>query len=201
MNAPMEVDPSLPAPALPRARWPRILAGLALLGAVLALVLGDFDTSLSPHAVRERLLGWGVWGPVLFVLAFGLLQPFGFAAHVFIVGASLVWTPWIGAGLSWLGVMLSSACAFGFARWMGREWVQKRLPPRLRRWDEALATRGFRTVLLMRLLLFTFGPMQLMLGVSNVGFASYMFATAIGVVPMIVIESFGGASLVGWLFG
>lgn len=176
------------------------MVGLALIGIAIAALLGDFDASLSPHAVRERLLSWGVWGPVLFVVAFGLLQPFGFAAHVFIVGASLVWSPWVGAGLSWLGVMISSAAAFGFARWMGRGWVQKRLPQRLRRWDTALATRGFRTVLLMRLALFTFGPMQLMLGVSNVGFAAYMGATAIGVVPMIFIESFGGASLVSWLF-
>jgi uncharacterized membrane protein YdjX (TVP38/TMEM64 family) len=178
-----------------------VVVGLALLGIAIAVMLGDVDTELSPHAVRERLLSWGVWGPVFFVVAFALLQPFGFAAHVFIVGASLVWSPWQGALLSWLGIMASSAIAFAFARWMGRSWVQRRLPQKLRRWDGALATRGFRTVLVMRLLLFTFGPMQLMLGVSNVRFAAYMAATAVGVVPMLLLESYGGATLVSWLFG
>ena len=67
--------------------------------------------------------------------------------------------------------------------------------------DGKLATHGFRTVLVMRLLLFTFGPMQLMLGVSKVRFGSYLAASALGMLPMIALESFVGASVIGWLFG
>jgi uncharacterized membrane protein YdjX (TVP38/TMEM64 family) len=188
-------------PTVVRRRWPKVLVGLVLLAAVVALLMSDVHRSLDPAEIRARLLTWGPWGPAAFLLAFALLQPIGVSAHVFIVAATLVWSPRDGVLLSWVGVLLSSSVAFWFARWMGHEWVQSRLPARLRRWDGALATHGFRTVLLMRLVLFTFGPMQFMLGISRVRFVPYLVATALGVLPMIAIESFAGASLVGWLFG
>ncbi len=182
-------------------RWPRVVVGLVLLAIVVALLASGVHQSLSPHLIKSRLLESGPWGPLAFVVAFGLLQPLGLSSHVFIVAASLVWSPELGIALSWLGTLLGSSVAFAFARWMGGEWVQRRLPPRLRRWDDALATRGFRTVLIMRLLLFTFGPMQLMLGVSTVRFVPFLAATALGVLPLIVLESYVGAGLVAWLFG
>lgn len=181
--------------------WPRILVAAVLAAAVVAVVLSGGPGALSPSVIKTRLLDAGPWGPVVFVVAYAALQPFGFSSHAFIVAAALVWTPEIGIALSWLGTLASSTVAFVFARWMGREWVQRRLPARLRRWDDALAARGFRTVLVMRLLLFTFGPMQLMLGVSAVRFVPFLAATALGVLPLIVVESYVGAGLVAWLFG
>lgn len=182
-----------------RSRWLKFAVGLALLGVVVALLLSDVHRSLSPSGIREWLLSSEPWGPLLFLLAFALLQPFGLSAHVFIVGASLVWPPFVAMGLSLAGALLASTFAFWFARWMGREWVQSKLPARLHRWDERLATQGFRTVLVMRLLLFTFGPMQLMLGVSKVRFVPFLVASALGMLPIIALESFVGAGLVEWL--
>jgi uncharacterized membrane protein YdjX (TVP38/TMEM64 family) len=183
----------------PSRRWPKVVAGVAILAAAIALVASGEYESMSPAGIRERVLSWGMWGPVLFVLAFALLQPLGVAAHVFIVGATLVWPPVTSLFLSWTGAVLASAASFYLARWMGREWVQARLPARLQKWNGRLATHGFRTVLVMRLLFFTFGPMQLMLGVSRVRFGPYLVASALGMLPMIALESFVGASLVGWL--
>jgi len=183
-----------------RSRWLRFAAGLVVLAAAIALLTSDAVASLSAAAIRSQLLALGAWGPVLFVLAFALLQPLGIAAHVFIVAASLVWGPVPGLLLSWVGALAASSTSFWFARWMGHEWVQARLPAKLQRWDARLATHGFRTVLVMRLLLFTFGPMQLMLGVSQVRFASYLAASALGLLPMIALDSFVGAGVVSWFF-
>lgn len=181
-------------------RWPKVVVGLVVLAAAIALLTADLHGSLSPIAIRERVLSWGVWGPLSFLLAFAVLQPFGVAAHVFIVAATLVWAPVPSLLLSWTGALLASTTSFWFARWMGREWVQSRLPARLQRWDGKLATHGFRTVLVMRLVMFTFGPMQLMLGVSQVRFVPYLLGSALGLLPMIALESFVGAGVVGWLF-
>ncbi|MBC8067087.1 MAG: TVP38/TMEM64 family protein [Deltaproteobacteria bacterium] len=188
-------------PPSARGRWLKLAVGLLLLAGVVALLLADVHRSLDPAAMRERLLGWGPWGPAAFLLAFAVLQPVGVSAHAFIVAATLVWSPFAGMLLSWAGVLASSTTSFWFGRWMGREWVQSRLPARLRRWDGALEDHGFRTVLVMRLLLFTLGPMQLMLGVSKVRFGSYLAATAIGVLPVVAIESYIGGAVVDWLFG
>lgn len=188
-------------PARARKRWLRFFLGIAILGAVVALLLSGVTEDLSPASIRGHLLDSGPWGPALFVLAFAALQPFGLSAHVFIVGAALVWPPLVAMTLSWAGAVLAGCTSFGFARFMGREWVQARLPERVRRYDERLATHGFRTVLVMRLLLFTFGPMQLMFGVSRVRFVPFVLASAIGLLPMIAVASFVGAGVVEWLFG
>ena len=188
-------------PARARRRWLRFVLGLAILGGVIALLLSGVIEDLSPAAIRGYLLDSGAWGPALFLLAFAALQPFGLSAHVFIVGAALVWPPLLALSLSWAGAVLAGCASFWFARFMGREWVQARLPERVRRYDERLATRGFETVLVMRLLLFTFGPMQLMFGVSRLRFVPFLLASAIGLLPMIAVESFVGAGVVDWLFG
>lgn len=180
-------------------RWVRVLVGVAMLATVVVVLASNVSGELSAPEIRARLLSSGAWGPALFLLAFALLQPFGLSAHVFIVAAALVWPPAIAMGLSLAGALASSTVAFWFARWMGREWVQAKLPARLHRWDARLATQGFRTVLAMRLALFTFGPMQLMLGVSKVRFVSFLGASALGLLPLVALESFLGAGVIDWL--
>jgi uncharacterized membrane protein YdjX (TVP38/TMEM64 family) len=184
-----------------RRRLLRFAVGLAFLAAALFVLFGGVSDDLDAARIREWLQASGVWGPIVFVVAFALLQPVGVAAHVFILAASLVWPAPLAFLLSWLGTIGGGCVAFAFARFVGHEWVQKRIPKRLERYDAALATKGFRTVLVMRLLFFTFGPMQLMLGVSKVRFVPFLAATALGVLPLVAVETLLGASLVDWLFG
>ena len=163
---------------------------------VVALLVLDLDAAEGQAWLQDA----GAWGLLAFVAAFALLQPVGVASHLFVVTAALVWPPWVAFGASWTGALGAGCVAFAFARFVGREWVQARLPPRLRVWDERLATRGFRTVLTMRLLLFTFGPMQLMFGVSRVRFVAFVAGSALGLLPMLVAETWVGGSVVAWLW-
>lgn len=188
-------------PAPSRSPWPRILLGLAVVAVLVWLFASGTHRSLSPVAVREHLHASGPWGPLVFVAAFAALQPFGLSAHVFIVAASLMWPPAIAVALATVGTLAAASVAFAFARHMGSAWVQARLPARLRRWDDRLATHGFRTVVLLRILFFTFAPLQLMLGVSRISFATYFFASLVGLAPMIVVESLVGGSLFALVFG
>ena len=182
-------------------RTVRVVVGLVLAAAVVAVFVSGVYEGVTPESIRVALLESGPWGPLLFVLAFAALQPFGFAAHVFIVGASLVWPLPIAFGLSWLGALAAGCVAFVFARYMGRAWVQKRLPARLEKYDARLSTHGFRTVLIMRLMLFTFGPMQLMFGISRVRFVPFLLGSALGLLPMTAAETWLGANVLGWLLG
>ncbi len=140
---------------------------------------------LGPARVRARVRG---------AAAGGAQRP---RVHI---AASLVWSPALALPLSWTGATLAGCTAFGFARFIGRDWVQGRIPERVQGYDEALVTKGFRTVLVLRLTLFTFGPMQLMLGVSKVRLRPYVLGTALGLLPLVAAETLIGASLVEWLF-
>lgn len=180
-----------------RPRPLRLMLGLVYV----TLIVGLFALDVDPIAGREWIRASGPVGLVAFVVAFSLLQPVGMASHLFIVSAAVIWEPPVALMASWLGALGASSVAFGFARYVGRDWVQARMPQRLRKYDEGLAQRGFRTVLVMRLLLFTFGPMQLLFGVSRVRFAPFLAASAIGLLPMMVAETLLGGTVVEWLLG
>lgn len=175
----------------------RFLLGLVYLSLLVALLVLDVD----PQRGRAWLLESGAWGLLAYAAAFSLLQPVGLASHLFVVTAALVWSPWIALGASWVGALGAGTVAFAFARYVGRDWVQQRMPAKLRGWDERLAAQGFRTVLVMRLLLFTFGPMQLLFGVSRVRYGPFVAASALGLVPMLAAETWLGGNVVAWLMG
>ncbi|MCA9709690.1 MAG: TVP38/TMEM64 family protein, partial [Myxococcales bacterium] len=106
-----------------------------------ALIVGLLVLDVDPEQGRAWLLESGAWGLLAYVVAFTLLQPVGMASHLFVVTAALVWSPWVALMASWVGALGAGTVAFGFARYVGREWVQRRMPPKLRGWDERLAAR------------------------------------------------------------
>ncbi len=174
----------------------RLLVGLLYVLLIVVVVMLDIDAAEGQAWLRSA----GLWGLLTFVITFALLQPLGLAAHLLIVTAALVWPPWLALLVSWMGALLAGCVALAFSRYVARQWVQARLPARLRKWDDRLAERGFRTVLTMRLMLFTFGPMQLMFGVSRVRFWAFVGGSALGLIPMIAIETWVGGSVVAWLW-
>ncbi len=183
-----------------RAKWFKPVLGVLFLAAVVTVLFGGFYEGLDADGARRWLQASGIWGPIVFLLAFALLQPVGLSAHVLIIAASLVWSPAVALTLSWTGATLAGCTAFWFARFVAHDWAQRRIPDRLQGYDDALETKGFRTVLVLRLTLFTFSPMQLMLGVSKVRFGPYLLGTILGLLPLVAAETFIGANAVEWLF-
>lgn len=156
-------------------------------------------SSLDLETVRGLVAGAGPWGPSAFVLAFGLLQPFGVSAHLFVLSAALAWRPGAAILAAWSGSMVSAVVAFVTARYLARDAIQGLVPPRLRRWDEALAQSGFQTVLVLRLLFWTTFVVQLMYGLSRVRWRDYLLATALGNLPLIVLEVLFADQVLAWL--
>lgn len=177
----------------------KTVIGVLLVAGVVALVASGAIRSLNGPTLRALVRDSGALGPLGFVLAFAALQPVGFSAHVFVITAGLVWDPIPAFGFAWVGALGATATSFAFARWIGRNWVQERLPDKLESYDERLAARGLRTVIVLRLLFYTFAPMQLMLGVSRVRFRDALTGSALGLVPMMLVEVTMSAGLSAWL--
>lgn len=154
--------------------------------AIWALAAGALDVLTDGDRLEELLDDAGVWGPILFVLAFTAAQPLSLPGAVLIVPATFVWPWWQVALLSLAGGMIASIVGFVLARWIARDWVLERLPQRFRTWEVRLAENGFAATVGLRLLTGYTPAADWLLGVSRVTVPAFLAGTFIGLVPSTV---------------
>lgn len=180
------------APPPPR-RTARLAAVLAVVfGLLVARSYGVFDHVTEPSRLAESIVGMGAWGYTVFIVAFALLQPFGVPGTVFVIAAPLLW-PWpVAYGLSMAGSMSASVIGFSFARFLARDWVAPRIPARFRKYEEALARRGFATVFVLRFVFWMPQVLHAFFGVSRVSGWTHFWGSLAGyAVPLLVMSYFG----------
>lgn len=173
----------------------KVVALLAFFLVVAALYVGGVYERVDAHRIREWVRLAGALGGVAFVAAYAILQPLGVRSIFFLLSAPLIWSPAEAVLLSWLGAVVASALAFGFARFIARDWAQAHASERIRKLDERLASDGFRTVTLLRLAFYATPALQLALGVSRVRVGAFLWGTALGVVPFTVFMTLFGTEL------
>lgn len=161
-------------------------------------VSGAYE-EFDPATMRVWFQEAGPWGGVLFVAAYSILQPFGINGLLFLLSAPLIWGPTEAFFLNWLGTVGTGLLSFFGARFVARDWIQQRLPPRIRRFDDRLRTNGFRTVLLLRLIFYTAPSVQWALGVSRVAFGPFLAGTVLGVAPFTLVTTLLGVRVAAWL--
>jgi uncharacterized membrane protein YdjX (TVP38/TMEM64 family) len=178
----------------------------ALLALSLAAVVAWFFASGVYRSVRAETLSAQIGalhalGPIVFVLAFALVQPIGPSGHIFILCASLVWPPHIAFALSLLGAVASQVVGFLFYRYVAADFARSKLPERLKAYEDRLVSRPFRTVLVLRLVTFTWPLMSMLLGVSRIRFAPMLAATALGLVPGVFFDIYLAVPFFGYVRG
>ena len=156
---------------------------------------------IDAQTIETWLEGKGIWGPLLFIAIFAVLQALFVSAHIFIMAANAVWLPGAAIFYSWVGAMGSGLISFVFARFVAREWVQQQLPDKIKEYDSKLEKSGFLTVLILRTFLFTSPPLQLGLGVSRVKFLPFLAGTALGNLPPILLSTFAASTILEWWQG
>ncbi len=168
-----------------------VLVGVVIL-LVLAWRLGVFESFREPAKLAHALVELGAWGYVSFVVAYAVLQPFGVPGTVFIFAAPLIW-PWpVAFALSMTGTMAASVVGFSFARFVARDWVSRRIPPRFAKYEEALARRAFATVVGLRFVFWMPPMLHAFFGVSRVRFWTHFWGSLVGyVLPLLLVSVFG----------
>jgi len=175
---------------------------LILLAAILAVAgFGYFSglyQYLAPERLRLLLTEAGIWGPVVIILLFSILEPFGTPGVIFLLTAATLWPFPLAFLVNWLGATGAGMTGFAFARYLGRHWVEDRMPARLRLWDERLAGRGVTGVILFRLLFFLNPASHWALGLSKVPAPTAFLGTLIGFAPAIALWTYFGAEILVW---
>jgi len=183
-------DLPVQARTLRAAKIAAIVAVIALL--VVAQRLGVFRQLDDPAGLKRMLVELGAWGYLAFIASYAALQPFGVPGTVFIMAAPLIW-PWpVAFALSMAGTMAASVVGFSFARFVARDWVATMVPPRFKKYDEAIARRGFVTVFVLRLVFWMPPLLHAFFGLSKVGFWTHFWGSAAGyVIPLFLVSFFG----------
>ncbi len=175
---------------------------LILLAVILAIAAFGYFSGLyqylAPDRLRTLLTEAGVWGPVIIVTLFSLLEPFGVPGIIFLLAAATLWPFWLALLVNCLGATGAGMIGFAFARYLGRDWVEGRMPERLRIWDERLSEKGLPAVILFRLIFFLNPASHWALGLSRVPAPTAFFGTLIGFVPAITLWTYFGAEILVW---
>lgn len=177
----------------------RLLVVVLLLLLAACAYFGGLFEALAPERLRALLTDSGAWGPVVVVVLFALLEPFGAPGFVFLIAAATLWPFWLALTVNWVGATGAGLIGFAFARYMGREWVSSRMPRNLRKWDERLSQRGLPFVIGYRLLFFLNPASHWALGLSQVSAPAAVAGTAIGFAPWVCIWTYFGGDILVWL--
>lgn len=181
--------------------WPKIVLALIAVAAIIWLIASGAYRDIEPERMRGELLALGVWGPVAFLAVFAFVQPLGLSGNLLILGGALVWpAPWAFA-LGLVGATAGQSTGFLFFRYIAHDWAQGRMPKRLARYERALSSTPLRTVLILRLITFTWPPAAALLGVSGIRFFPMLAMTVIGLVPGVALDVWVGAGVIEWIFG
>ena len=178
-------------------KWWKLAVLIVWLVSATALlrVLGVRWSELTVEQVRQMILRFGGWSQAVYVLAFA--QPFiPLPGSLVAMAGGLAFGIWQGLVLSVAAGTVRAIGQFLMARALGREAVEHMLRGHLAHWDRQVGRRAFRTVLLVRIVpSMPFDVQNLALGVSQVAFSPFLLATAIGLVPSLLLWVYLGHTL------
>ena len=95
-----------------------------------------------------------------------------------------------------IGATVGATLAFLAARYVLRDWVEKKFGDRLQSFQKGFADNAFSYLLTLRLIpLFPFFLVNMASGLTRVGIGTYILATAIGIIPGSFVFAYAGRQL------
>lgn len=146
----------------------------------------------------EFLRGFGAWTFAIVILLFiveALVAPL--PTWFLMIANGMLFGPWIGALVSFIGVMAGALAAFAVARWVARRFIRGFIPEGLlKRVDDFSRANGFAVLLVLRLVPFTSTDLwSYVAGLSRLPVLHFVAATALGDIPGIALFSFVGPAV------
>jgi uncharacterized membrane protein YdjX (TVP38/TMEM64 family) len=175
----------------PRLRLVLLALALAACVAVLAAT-----GSLSSGSVRDRIHGFGVAAPVVFVAASALLTVVLFPGPLLAGASGLLFGTALGTPLSIAAATLGASLAFSLARWWAHDAVEELAGPRLQALRSRLGDFGFLSVFYARLLPgVPYNIVNYAAGLTPIRLGAFAAGTALGAAPRAFAYTALGGSL------
>lgn len=163
---------------------PSLRLGGLVVAVVGAFVIVAVSGSLSADRIRDWIDGFGIAGPLVFVLLAGVLNCTFFPGPLLAGAAGLLFGTALGTPLAICSATLSAVLACVIARWVAGDAIEELAGARVHKLAALVQRRPFLSVLYVRLLpgvpyaLFNYA-----VGLTRVPLGIFALATAIGTAP------------------
>jgi uncharacterized membrane protein YdjX (TVP38/TMEM64 family) len=171
---------------------------LVLAGGIAALWLSPLRAQFTRahiHDLIDHLRG--IWyGPILFILMYGVGCMFALPASIFVIAAGVIWGWKLGSLYAIAGGLLGAIAAYFVALFLG-EGLLDRFGNVGRAVRKQVESSGFTSMLIVRLIPGPpFAIWNFAAGVARMRFRDYALATFLGLIPSHIIFAYCADSLV-----
>ena len=166
---------------------------------VLLFIFGVFDFLHDRERIESFFNDSGLFGPVLYVLAFVAAQPLSLPGAALIIPASFVWDWCEVFAYSMLGGIIASSLGFSISRWLAQDWVRRRLPQRFIGWEKRFVDHALLSTIALRLVTGYAPAADWFLGISKVRWREFVIGTILGLIPATFLFSYYGDDTVRWV--
>lgn len=177
-------------PLKPVGKWLLLLTGISL-----AIWLGSRFFETDPQSIRNYILSYGGWAPVVYISIYTLRPLVFFPASLLSLAGGLVFGPWLGTLYTVIGAVAGAVLSFTVAGKIGSRFLPDKQNGETAKIQQQLEKNGFWYVLLFRFIpVINFDLISYLAAFAKVRPAAFALATLIGVIPGTFAYNFLGSS-------
>ena len=170
-----------------------VIVGVAVFGAY----IHEFEAGEWIREIEDTIAAWGPWGVVVSMGIMVLHSFVPFPAEFLAIANGMLYGPVLGTAITWSGAMLGALLAFGLSRLLGRPFVETMLARRQATWlDSWSGERAVHWIFLARFVpVIAFNLVNYAAGLTRISWWTFIWTTALGIMPMTVLMVTMGASI------
>lgn len=173
-------------------RWLLVAVALLIIAGVAVTVWG-FSLGINAENLASWIAWLGIWAPIGFVVLYAVATVALVPGGIFDLVGGALFGPVFGSALDLLGGTLGAALAFLVARYIARDWAQKRAGPRLQGVMRSVDEEDWRFVAFVRLVpVIPYNIANYLLGITRIPFPRYVLATLVFMAPSTVAYTWIG---------
>lgn len=162
-----------------------IFAVLIITSIIIIRITG-LDDYLDKDKLQTYVKGFGMWGPLLYILIFSIAPSFFLPGLPITIAGGLAFGPIYGTIYTIIGATIGASIAFLVARYFARGFVEGlfREQPLLQTIDKGIEKKGWLFVAITRLIpIFPFNLLNYAFGLTKIKFSHYVIASFFCMLP------------------
>ncbi len=180
-----------------------LLFVLLLAVVIITVRVFHLDQYLEKERLRQFVAGYGVWGPIIYLIIWTLAPPLFLPGLPITLAGGVLFGPFWGVVYTIFGATAGATLAFLVARYLAGDWVAAKLQgTKLASLDQKVAKEGWEIVAFTRLIpIFPFFLLNYAFGLTRIPLSHYVLATFFGMLPVTAAYVYFSANVLDLLQG